>query len=597
MSNLALKCTKEPKADDADMHIEPRYRPPIRNGRAGYPGPPPPFGKQAVRPGATVSPLALYEFDPDLIRLYRGLAISLAIAVVAIGMAGLVAWSFDLMVLARIDARWVAMKVNTAVGLVGLGGGLIISMSASRNVHAAAQLFAAFVIATGLATLAEYATGANFGIDQLLFLEPPGAVVTRYPGRMALVTGICLVLSSFSLLLYSKKWSSWLASTLVAPVAFVAMLAILGDIFGAEEISTYAGNLTEVAPTAVALLLFAMSILFATIENSFLFSLAGVHSGGFMLRRLLPLAVLLPPFIVWLRLVGQAHGLFSTIEFGAASVGVAMIASATGALLWCAALLDRLDRQRLIGEAEVAQLNVTLADQVRSLRVANEELQGFSYATSHVMGGPLRAMDGFSRILVEDYADKLDDEVKRILEVIRSNAVEVRELTDGILAFLRLGHDELSPAVVDMNREVGLALEALEQKMRGRKIDIKISTLPEAYCDDAMVRRVWTNLLDNAVKFSGSKAVARIEIGAMPGKGETIYFVRDDGAGFDMQFSGKLFGVFSRLHGSEFPGNGMGLAIVQRIVNRHGGRVWGEGTVNQGATFYFSLPQLETGNG
>ena len=362
-----------------------------------------------------------------------------------------------------------------------------------------------------------------------------------------------------------------------------------------QELYSFAGKITAIAaPTATAFVLLATGIIFVGIEAGVLHWLASPRSGGVMLRRLLPLGILLPAMIVWLRLVGQAGEMFISIEFGAATVAVAMMVSVSCALLWCAAVLDRLDRERLSGEARIRRLNALLRQRVGVLEVANKELEGFSYSTSHVLRTPLRAIDGFCRILLEDYSDRLDDEGKRSLGVVRSSAQEMAELIDGILGFLRLGRDPMSVGLIDMSVSVRTALEELEPKTRGRRLEDRGGVAPQRIrrCGDG-VQRVWTNLLDNAIKFTARKADALIEVGALASGDETVYYVRDDGVGFDMQFAGKLFGVFNRLHGSEFVGNGMGLAIVQRVVSRHGGRVWAEGKPDKGATFYFSLPTKE----
>ena len=234
----------------------------------------------------------------------------------------------------------------------------------------------------------------------------------------------------------------------------------------------------------------------------------------------------------------------------------------------------------------------------RALELANKELEDLSYSTSHVLRSPLRAIDGFSQILLENHSDGLDGEGKRLIRVLRSSARDLNAQIDGISEFLRLGRDKMSQGNIDMTEAVQMVVEELEPRTRDRKLKIEVYPLPNAFGDAAMIRRVWMSLLDNAAKFTASKGEAKIEVGALSDdKTETVYFVRDNGVGFDMQFAGRLFGVFNRLHGDDFPGDGTGLAIARRIVSRHGGRVWAEGKPDEGATFYFALPASETGHG
>jgi light-regulated signal transduction histidine kinase (bacteriophytochrome) len=226
------------------------------------------------------------------------------------------------------------------------------------------------------------------------------------------------------------------------------------------------------------------------------------------------------------------------------------------------------------------------------LETSVKELDAFSYSVSHDLRAPLRAIDGFSRIVEEDYAPKLDDEGRRLIGVIRGEAQRMGRLIDDLLTFSRLGRQKVESGRIDVEAMARKVFEELTAVEPGRVIHLDLHPIPPAFGTEAMIRQVWVNLIGNAVKFTGRRERAEIEIGVEPGEaGEQVYFVRDNGAGFDMRYADKLFGVFQRLHSAEeFPGTGVGLALVQRIVNRHDGRVWGEGEVGRGATFRFTIP-------
>jgi light-regulated signal transduction histidine kinase (bacteriophytochrome) len=238
----------------------------------------------------------------------------------------------------------------------------------------------------------------------------------------------------------------------------------------------------------------------------------------------------------------------------------------------------------------------TLARAIDDLQLANREMEAFSYSVSHDLRTPLRAIDGFSRILEEEYAEAVDAEGKRLLGVIRRNTVKMAQLIDDLLAFSRLSRQPIERTEVDMSV---LARQAFAEVSRGvgdRNIEFSLRDLPRASGDAAMLRQVFANLLANAIKFTSPRPVARIEVGSEPAGDETAYYVKDNGVGFDARFADKLFGVFQRLHAShEFEGTGVGLAIVQRVVQRHGGRVWADSVVAIGSTFHFTLSESTGG--
>lgn len=256
----------------------------------------------------------------------------------------------------------------------------------------------------------------------------------------------------------------------------------------------------------------------------------------------------------------------------------------------CGISHDITERKRT--EQKIKQLNADLEKQAEKLQAANKELEAFSYSVSHDLRAPLRAIDGYTRILVEDYESILDAEGKRICGIISREARRMGQLIDDLLAFSRLGRKELYASRIDMRgMAVSVLNELLKEEERAR-LEFQIGRLPAARGDSSLIRQVWFNLLANAIKFTSRKERALIEIGSKTNKDELIYYVRDSGAGFDMEYANKLFGVFQRLHTeSEFDGTGVGLAIVQRIIHRHEGRVWAEGEVGKGATFYFALPR------
>jgi PAS domain S-box-containing protein len=256
---------------------------------------------------------------------------------------------------------------------------------------------------------------------------------------------------------------------------------------------------------------------------------------------------------------------------------------------------DITERKRAETELSLIKddLEIRVAERTSQLEAANKELESFSYSVSHDLRTPLRAIDGFSRILLDGYIDKLDDEGKRLLNVVRDNTSRMGQLIDDMLNFSRTGRLEITFSEIDMEK---LAHEVLDElHPDGGKLLVEIEHIPPSMGDRAMIHQVFVNLLSNAIKFSRAKEVPMIKVGGSIQGSEAIYYVQDNGAGFDMQYTDKLFGVFQRLHSlNEFEGTGIGLAIVKRIIARHGGRVWAEGKLNEGATIYFALPVIIT---
>jgi len=243
-----------------------------------------------------------------------------------------------------------------------------------------------------------------------------------------------------------------------------------------------------------------------------------------------------------------------------------------------------------------AELERLVAERTAALELANKELESFSYSVSHDLRSPLRAVSGFARMLEEDYATRLDDEGRRLIKVIRDNGRRMGQLIDDLLAFSRMSRKPIAVSDTDMT-ELARAT-AMEVIAGDGRAQLEIAPLPPVSCDAALIKQVWANLISNAIKFSAPRDPPVVEITGHAGPAENVYCVRDNGVGFDMRYYEKLFGVFQRLHSAEeFPGTGVGLAIVQRVVSRHGGRVWAESKEGQGAAFYFALPKAVPSSG
>jgi signal transduction histidine kinase len=251
--------------------------------------------------------------------------------------------------------------------------------------------------------------------------------------------------------------------------------------------------------------------------------------------------------------------------------------------------------QRRLREHEIRKLNQELGKRAAELEASNKELESFAYSVSHDLRAPLRHMVGYSELLERQASSLLDDKGQRFIRTILESAKKMGHLIDDLLAFSRIGRAETKETAVALQPLVEEVIAELEQETKDRDIAWKIGALPVCYGDRAMLKLVVVNLVSNAVKFTRMRAPAEVEIGCMNGnKDEIEVFVRDNGAGFDMRYVNKLFGVFQRLHLPEqFEGTGIGLATVQRIIHHHGGNVRAEGAVDQGATFYFSLPGVQ----
>ncbi|HXD41619.1 MAG TPA: ATP-binding protein [Ramlibacter sp.] len=577
------------------------------------------------------------------------------------------------------------------------------------------------VVLLGGVTGIQYVAGIDLHIDQLLAPDPSGHVRSAAPARMTPVTTLMMVMLGAALAAshLGRRNFARAIQPLAAWQFLIALVAFFGYAYAGESMQGVLLFRGIAVNTAVLFLLASLGLVCARPRDGVARVFLGSGVGGALARRMLPLAVLVPAALGWLRLEGQQAGYLDT-EFGVALTVAATVGIFVGVLLLTARAMEGVDQHRLAAEEELrrseeryrslyegvplgllrsapdgriyeanpaavrllgqgslqsvlgmnaadfyanpqdrdrlvglaqgsdfvtgflmqlrssegkpkwvrsnsrivrdpegrvlyyessledtttlvqaqdelwelnANLEARVRERTRDLDAANRELEAFAYSVSHDLRAPLRAIDGFSQVLLEDYDSKLDDEGRDSLHRVRDASQRMAELIDALLALSRSTRGAVELGPVDLSSIAQSVADRLHRDAPERGASITVAPGVMAHGDERLLRTVLENLLANAWKYTGKTRGAQIEFGAKQENGEVICHVRDNGAGFDMAFVDKLFTPFQRLHAaSEFPGNGVGLASVKRIVARLGGRVWAEAAVGRGASFYFSLP-------
>ena len=424
------------------------------------------------------------------------------------------------------------------------------------------------------------------GVDRILFDDR--SITSPYPGRMALLTAINFVLVGGSVFLAIRQRPHPRFVAAASGLAFAGSLyALVGYVYGTHR-ETGTTPQEMAIHTALGFIVVCVGpLLLAGGSTSRLLIVPG--SSRTILRRLLPLSAAAAIFLAWLRLLGQRAGFYGT------EVGVELHVMTTVIFLGVICVLvarglAKADARRSRSEEEIKALNRDLELKTAELEASNEGLQAFAYSVSHDLRAPLRAISGFTEILVRDHSDDLEDTARSLLGRVLDNSRQMAELINDLLEFSRLGQSQMSFGEIDINQLVTSCIDDVRAEHDG-EVEVEMGHLPPCRGDEILIRQVFMNLLSNAFKYSRDSDPSLVKVEATGnGEGEIHYSVSDNGVGFDMKYSGQLFKVFQRLHRAEdFEGTGIGLALCERIVRRHAGRIWAESEPGRGATFHVAL--------
>ncbi|MBI3601095.1 MAG: hypothetical protein HY097_10720 [Nitrospinae bacterium] len=416
---------------------------------------------------------------------------------------------------------------------------------------------------------------------------------------MAPNTALLFIVLGFSLyiFLFEKSWSYWLVRLCTIPVIIVAVFRFIEFSFSIDLkvdfwFFYFSDEPLGFIPVGKMALSTSINFFLAGL-TLFLVSFSESKKPVYILAKIPAIAETLIGLAFTLGYVYGAPLLYGgTIIPMALNTAVNFVCLGMGFII---VIVGHDLKEHKEKEDALKNLNKELENYAKHLEYLNKELEAFTYSVSHDLQAPLRPIEGFSQIILRDYADKLDDRGRQLLNRICDSAQKMEQLIDDLLSFSRTGQKDMVFSEINMNELAGAVIEEIKTINGSSRLQFNGKPLPYVYGDLPMLRQVFVNLISNAVKFTAPKDTALIEIGCRTEDKENVCYVKDNGVGFDMKYADKLFGVFRRLHGEdEFKGTGIGLAIVKRIIHRHGGRVWAEGKANEGAAFYFTLPK--TGN-
>lgn len=540
----------------------------------------------------------------------------ISVVVILIGFLVLTGWQFNVGFLKQPIPNRVAMNPLTALLFICTGITILLNIffKTSKTKYFFRYFLIFFILFSGCIKIYCLISGYNIPIDTTMYHSKLGLdSIGTMPNKMAPNTAFNFILTGLALFFLNEKaFRNQVVSHIISvAVFFVGFLSFLGYVYSLGSLYGIMDYIPMAIHTAITFILVSVAILFVRPDKGIMRILTGRHSGSTSARLMIPIVIIAPSILGYLRLLGENNGFYSK-EIGVAIMVLSIIISLLLLILYNTNALNKTDKLKTEAEEkirtinhrlehiieertkELAELNRDLEKKVlertAQLELVNKELESFSYSVSHDLRAPLRAINGYSKMIEEDYGRLLDEEGKRLLVTVQSSAHRMAMLIDDLLAFSKIGKKEVAKNEIDIKAFVESVVNDINKSI-DHHAEIIINTSGRVIGDQALLTQVLFNLISNGVKYSAKKEKPEIRITSEIKNDEVVFCISDNGAGFDMKYAPKLFGVFQRLHAiSEFEGTGVGLAIVKRIIEKHNGRIWAEAKIDEGATFYFTLP-------
>ena len=510
----------------------------------------------------------------------------LSIVIIIIGVIIFIGWAFNIPLLKSPGPDFPTIKFNSALCFILIGASLWLQQTKrinKRNRHIA-QVLTVIVLLIGLIALIEHLFNFNLGIDQILFIEPSGALETSAPNRIAFIGAIEYIIIGFALLVIDKKVHKYSPTQyLMILGSIISLMVLLGYLYDAPEFYKISYYTATSIYAGIVFMLISFAVLIARPETGFMEVLtSGEYGSIFGLRILFVLAIISIVF-GWLRILGQNLGYYDT-AFGTVlyTLSVLIILSI---FVWNSILsLNKTDRER-------KDANNELKKNLEELERSNKELKSFTHITSHDLQEPLRTITSYSQLIERRYKRQLDPDADEFLEYMVSDAKRMKSMIQGLLDYSHVEAKGDEFKEVNTEKALDIALSNLQHSIEQYHAEVTHDPLPPVFADENQIVNVFQNLIDNALKFRKKDETPKIHISAKKDDNEWIFSVKDNSMGIEDQYFDKIFEVFKRLHAiGEYEGAGIGLAIVKRIIDRHGGHIWVKSSPGEGSTFYFTIP-------